>query len=521
MSLPPTMNGAESLVRTLLASEIDICFANPGTSEMHFVAALDRVPGMRCVLGLFEGVVTGAADGYGRMAGKPASTLLHLGPGLANGIANLHNARKARTPILNIVGEHASDHLQHESPLRSDLPATAALISDWHRVGGRRTIARDTAEAVTAARSHDGQIATLILPADTAWAPGDEPRAARPPAALQRAEAGAMARAVQALRSGKRVGLLVSGPAVEADGLRLLSRFGGLANLRLFAQQSNRRFARGRGHLVVPRIPFNVDQAVQMLRDIEALVLVGSHPPAAFFGYPDKPRLLMPPGCELIPLLAPGGDALHTLAWLADELGCPARHRPAAEAPAPEMPASNRLDPDTIMQAMATLLPENAVVVDESVSSGRSLFKFTDGAAPHDYLQITGGAIGSGLPMATGAAVACPGRKVVCFEGDGSGMYTLQALWTQAREQLDVVTIILANRSYRILHGELKGVGIDNPGEQAHRMLDLERPTLDWVSLARGHGVPAVSVDTVGGFARAFRNACAQEGPSLIEALLP
>ncbi|WP_442593696.1 acetolactate synthase large subunit [Parapusillimonas sp. JC17] len=515
------MNGAESLVKTLLASEIDVCFANPGTSEMHFVAALDRVAGMRCVLGLFEGVVTGAADGYGRMAGKPATTLLHLGPGLANGIANLHNARKARTPILNIVGEHASDHLQYESPLRSDLPATAALISDWYKVGGQQSIAQDAAEAVTAARSRDGQIATLILPADTAWAPGDEPRVAQAPEPLLQADANAIARTVQAICSGKRVGLLVSGPAVESEGLRLLSRFIGKPNVQLFAQQSNRRFARGRGHLVVPRIPFNIDLAVQMLRDIETLVLVGSHPPAAFFGYPNKPRLLMATDCEVISLLEPGGDTMHALAWLADELGCPAQGQAVAEARRPEMPDTDQLDPDTIMQAMAALLPENAIIVDESVSSGRSLFKFTDGAAPHDFLQITGGAIGSGLPMATGAAVACPDRKVICFEGDGSGMYTLQALWTQAREQLDVVTIILANRSYRILHGELKGVGIDAPGEQAHSMLDLERPALDWVSLARGHGIPAVSVNTVSGFARAFRNACAHEGPFLIEALLP
>lgn len=514
------MNGAESLVRTLLASSVDVCFANPGTSEMHFVAALDRVPGMRCVLGLFEGVVTGAADGYARMAGRPASTLLHLGPGLTNGMANLHNARKARSPIVNIVGEHASDHLQYESPLRSDVPGAAALASDWWRVGGDgRSIARDAADAVTAARSQDGQIAMLILPADTAWSPGGEPMGAAEPPALARASAEAMRRAVQALRSGRRCAVLVTGRALEEAGLPVVARLAG-AGIRVMASQSNRRVARGRGRLVVPRVPFAVDQGVAALAGLDVLILVGSHPPAAFFGYPGKPRMLTPAGCEIQALVEPGGDALHALAWLADELGLPGA-APVPVAAAPGLPADGPLDADTVMQTMAALLPEGAILCDESVSSGRSLFRFTDGAAPHDYLQITGGAIGSGLPMATGASVACPDRKVVCFEGDGSGMYTLQALWTQARERLDVVTLILANRSYRILQGELKGVGIDQPGEQAHRMLDLVGPELDWVALARGQGVEAVAVDTVSGLADAFRGACARRGPFLIEARIP
>lgn len=514
------MNGAESLVKTLLASDIDVCFANPGTSEMHFVAALDRVPGMRCVLGLFEGVVTGAADGYGRMAGKPASTLLHLGPGLANGIANLHNARKARTPIVNIVGEHASDHLQYESPLRSDVPATAALISDWYRVGTSKSIVGDAAEAVAAARSRDGQIATLILPADTAWGPGSAPGRAIPLAPQQQATEAAMSETVQAIRSGKRVGVLVTGKAVEEQGLSLLGKLQH-SGVRIYAQQSNRRVARGRGRLPIQRIPFSIEQGVALLKEIDVLVLIGSHPPAAFFGYPDKPRLLTRADCNTITLLEPGGDALHTLERLIDELGLATRIAHVTELAAPSMPTTDTLDPDSVMQVMAALLPENAILVDESVSSGRSLFKFTDGASPHDYLQITGGSIGTGLPMATGASVACPDRKVVCLEGDGSGMYTLQALWTQAREKLDVVTIILANRSYRILHGELAGVGVTNPGEQAHRMLDLTGPELDWVSLARGQGVEARRVDTVSAFADAFRAACATKGPFLIEALIP
>jgi len=514
------MNGAESLVKTLLASDIDVCFANPGTSEMHFVAALDRVPGMRCVLGLFEGVVTGAADGYGRMAGKPASTLLHLGPGLANGIANLHNARKARTPILNIVGEHASDHLQYESPLRSDVPATAALISDWYRVSSGSAIVQDATDAVTAARSHDGQIATLILPADTAWGPGGEPKSAAAAPDLQTASDASMARAVKAIKSGKRVGVLVTGKALEEDGLVLLGKLAE-SGVKIYAQQSNRRIARGRGRFIVQRIPFVIDQGVALLREIEVLILVGSNPPAAFFGYPDKPRLLSAPDCTMFSLVEPGGDAIQALERLNEELGLSKTPARIIDAPKPELPASDELNADTVLQAMAALLPEQAIIVDESITSGRSLFRFTDGAASHDYLQLTGGAIGSGLPMATGASVACPDRKVVCFEGDGSGMYTLQALWTQAREGLDVVTVILANRSYRILHGELKGVGITAPGEQARRMLDLAGPELDWVALARGQGVAAQRVATVAEFAKAFKAACAAKGPFLIEAMLP
>ncbi|HEY0296217.1 MAG TPA: acetolactate synthase large subunit [Bordetella sp.] len=516
------MNGAESLVRTLLASNVDVCFANPGTSEMHFVAALDRVPGMRCVLGLFEGVATGAADGYARMAGRPASTLLHLGPGLANGMANLHNARKARTPLLNIVGEHASDHLPYESPLRSDVPGLAALASDWYRVAADgKSVANDAAEAVRAARSRDGQIATLILPADTAWSEGAAPAVAAEPPPLAQATGESIAHVARAVRSGKRCALLATGQALGEAGLALMARYAG-SSIRLLAQQSNRRMARGRGRLIVPRVPFAVDQAVEALGGLDMLVLVGSHPPAAFFGYPGKPRLLAPPDCDVHTLVEPGGDALHALAWLADELGLPARTAAVESVSAPVLPGADQmLDADAAMQTMAALLPEGAILCDESVSSGRSLFRFTDAAAPHDYLQITGGSIGCGLPLATGASVACPDRKVICFEGDGSGMYTLQALWTQARERLDVVTLILANRSYRILQGELKGVGIAEPGEQAHRMLDLVDPALDWVALARGQGVEAVAVETVAGLADAIKAALARRGPFLIEVRLP
>ena len=168
------MNGAESLVRTLVAGGVDVCFSNPGTSEMHFVAALDRVEGMRCVLGLFEGVVTGAADGYFRMKGTPASTLLHLGPGLANGLANLHNAKKANSGIVNIVGQHATHHIGYNAPLTSDIEGLARPMSAWVRTSpDAKSVSADGAAAIAAARSAPPQIATLILPADTAWNEAD------------------------------------------------------------------------------------------------------------------------------------------------------------------------------------------------------------------------------------------------------------------------------------------------------------------------------------------------------------
>lgn len=516
------MNGAESLVRTLLASELDVCFANPGTSEMHFVAALDRVPGIRCVLGLFEGVVTGAADGYARMADKPAATLLHLGPGLANGIANLHNARKGRTPIVNIVGDHASGHLQYESPLRSDVPATARVCSDWVRVStDAMQVAGDAAEAVRQARSGAGRIATLILPADTAWSEGGAPQTALPPPPRRKVGDDVLQAAAQLVRSGKRCALMMSGIALREPGLTLAGRIAGATGIRLLAQQANARVERGRGRVIVPRVPFVVEQAVAMLADVEVLILVGANPPASFFGYPGKPGMQSPAGCHTMTLAQADDDLLDALQRLAEALGVHG-HAPLENGAVPvSLPVDGPLTADAVMQSVAAQLPEHAILCDESVSSGRSLFRFTDGAAPHDYLQITGGAIGHGLPLATGASVACPDRKVICLEGDGSGMYTVQALWTQARERLDVVTIVMANRDYRILQGELKGVGIDTPGEQANRMLNLVDPALDWVSLAKGLGVEAVAVDTAGKFSDALAAALSRKGPFLIEARLP
>ncbi len=516
------MNGADALCDTLLAGGVDTCFANPGTSEMHFVAALDRKPRMRCVLGLFEGVVTGAADGYARMAGKPAATLLHLGPGLANGLANLHNAKRSRSPVVNIVGEHATYHIGHDAPLTTDIESLARPMSDWIcRVKGADAVSRDAARAIHEARTAPGRIATLILPADAAWTETRTPLSdVGQPAPRARVSQQQVRDAAAAIRSGKRTTLMLSGVALRADALEVAGRIAKATGARLLAQQSNARMERGAGRVEVERVPYPVDQALAALKDIEQLILVGAKAPVAFFAYPGKPSVMTPEHCSIMRLAQPADDLLHTLQWLADELGVGPGVRPdVPELKRPALPAG-ALTPAAVATALAALMPEQAIICDESVTSGRNLFQFTRTVPQHDYLQLTGGAIGEGLPMATGAAIACPDRKVISLEADGSGMYTLQALWTQAREALDVVTIVFANRSYAILRGELRGVGAGEPGVNASRMLDLDQPALQWTKLAAGMGVEAVRATTAEEFNGALKAALARKGPFLIEAVL-
>lgn len=519
------MNGADSLCDTLLANDVDVCFANPGTSEMHFVAALDRKPDMRCVLGLFEGVVTGAADGYARMADKPAATLLHLGPGLGNGLANLHNAKRARTPMVNVVGDHATYHVQYDAPLTSDVEGVARPMSHWvRRTLTAGAISADAAEAVAVARREPGNIATLILPADAAWT--DLPAGAPAPViaardAAPRTSAEAVRAAADAIRSGENTVLMLGGAALRGRALEAAGRIARATGVRLISETSNRRIERGRTRTPVDRLPYPIDLAVAKLKDARRLVLAGARAPVGFFAYPGKPSLLAPPDCAQVVLATQEQDLAQALEWLADELGI-AADAPRLTAPAPtyEVPASGKLTGAAVNILVAHTLPEQAIVCDESITQGREFPLYSVSSAPHDWLMLTGGAIGIGLPLATGAAVACPDRKVVTLQADGSGMYTLQALWTQARENLDCLTIILANRSYATLHGEMKNVGVQEPGRNARRMLDLQEPSLEWVSLARGMGVDAVSVDTIEGFADALRAGLKRRGPFLIEALI-
>ena len=518
------MNGAESLVRSLLASKVDVCFTNPGTSEMHFVAALDRVPGMRSILALVEGVVTGAADGYYRMADKPASTLLHLGPGLGNGIANLHNAKKAGSGIVNIVGEHASWHLKYDAPLKADIEGLARPISHWVRTSpSSNTIGADAAAAVAAANSHPAQIATLILPGDTAWnectAGVAEPLGAQPRARASSSAVDAVAKLLLATAKTEPTLLVLGGRALRADALEFAGRIAARTGCVVATQFFSPRIERGAGRVSQFRIPYAVDLALAALKDIKHIVTVETGEPLGFFAYPGKPSLMKPEGCQVHSLCALGADSLAALEVLADAVGAKkgdAKLQPLGDRTVP----TGALTSANIAQALAALIPENAIVIDESVTTGRESMGATAGAAPHDMIQNMGGSIGYSPPVATGAAVACPDRKVICLTGDGSAMYTIQALWTQARENLDVLTVIFNNRAYQILRNEFAGVGAGKPGPKANDMLTIDRPELDFTSLAKGMGVPGSRVSTTDEFCKAFAAGCREKGPRLIEVML-
>ena len=511
------MNGAESLVGTLLAGGVDVCFTNPGTSEMHVVAALDRTPKMRCVLGLFEGVVTGAADGYARMAGKPACTLLHLGPGLANGVANLHNAYRAKVPIINIVGQHAMYHLRHDAPLTSDTEAIARPYSKWLRTScSPSEVGRDVADAVVAARTMPGHIATLIVPADAAWSEGgtvaDIPAIPGPP--LPATET--VEHAAAMLRSGLRTALLLAGDALYSQGLATAGCIAAATKAKLFAPYPFTRIERGAGLPSVARINYVFEQAVEQLRDFQQLILVGAAAPVSYFASPGKGSTPTSPDCDIYTLARPGEDCAGALKVLAEALS-PVRTEAWAEKPHRPAVPNGSITLLGIAEAIGAVLPENAIVIDESMTSGRAIPAATSGCPRHDVLANTGGSIGIAMPLAVGAAVACPDRRVLCLSADGSGMYTAQALWTMAREGLNVTTVIFANRAYAVLKREFANLGVGQPGPRARDLFEINRPDLDWASLAKGMGVPGKRVASLDELVNALRQGFDAEGPTLIE----
>jgi acetolactate synthase-1/2/3 large subunit len=511
------MDGAESLVGTLVAGGIDTCFSNPGTSEIHIVAALDRVAEMRCVLGLFEGVVTGAADGYGRMAGKPACTLLHLGPGFGNGIANLHNASRAQVPIVNIVGQHATYHLRHDTPLTSDIEAIARPYSKWLRTSGAASeLGRDAAEAIVAAAP--GRIATLIVPADAAWSEGgviaEVPALPKAPAP----KVATIERAAAMLRSGLRTAMLIAGSALYGKGLAAAGRIAG-TGIKLLAPYPFTRMQRGAGNPAVERVHYILEQAVEQLKEFRQLILVGAHAPVAYFAAPGKNAVLTSPECEIHTLASPDEDCAGALEALAAALSLDGMQPIAPNAERPSLPSGD-INLQGLAAAIGALLPENTIVVDESMTSGRGLMAATRGAPPHDWLANTGGSIGIALPLAVGAAVACPDRRVLCLTADGSAMYTAQALWTMAREGLNVTTVVFANRTYAVLKREFSYLGVGTPGPRALDMFEIGRPDLDWVQLAKGMGVPGTRVSSLEDFAGALREGFEGGGPVLIEVRL-
>jgi len=515
------VNGARALLSTLVDADVDVCFANPGTSEMHFVAALDDVPAMRGILCLFEGVVTGAADGYGRVAGRPAATLLHLGPGLGNGLANLHNARRARTPIVNIVGDHATYHARYDAPLESDIASIAGSVSAWYRSTARADdVAADGADAVAAALGPPGCVATLVLPADASWS--ESSTGPCPPRPLGRSTvvpADTIAEVTKALRGGERCALLLGGSALRAEGLWAASRVAATTGALLLGETFPANLERGAGIPAVDRLAYLAEMAQAQLDGVRHLVLVEAKAPVSFFAYPDKASDLVPPGCTVHTLARPGEDAAGALEALAEMVGAPGDGGAPAPSGRPDRPAG-AITAETLAAAVGATLPEGAIVVDEGNTSGLFVPAATAGAPRHDWLTLTGGAIGIGLPMATGAAVAAPERPVLCLQADGSAMYTLQALWTQAREGLNVTTLVLSNRSYAILNMELRRVGADSSGALARRLLDLTDPDLDFCDLARGMGVPARRVENAEDLATALATGFAEPGPTLIEVLL-
>src|SRR5262245_57497928 len=516
------MNGAESLVHTLVNEGVNVCFTNPGTAEMHFVAALDRIPGIRCVLGLFEGVVTGAADGYYRVAGKPASTLLHLGPGLGNGLANLHNAKKANSGIVNIVGDHATYHLKYDAPLTSDIEGVARPMSHWVRKARTSmSVSADAAAAIGVARQAPGKIATLILPADTAWGAAEQVVCAPASAPRMPVSADAVTLAAKALScSGSSACLLLGDVGVRGRALELAGRIAAKTGCVISSEFNSSRLERGAGRVQLMRVPYVVEHATKMFEKTTHLVLAGAKSPVAFFAYPNSPSLMVPPSCDVVQLATIEQDVDAALEALASELGAlntpPARVAELSRSALPTGP----ITPEGVGALLGALLPENAIVVDESVSSGRGFGSATAGASPHDWLSVMGGSIGFGLPCATGAAVAAPDRKVILLEGDGSAMYTVQALWTMVRNQLDVTILVFANRRYQILLGELADVGLGKPGQNAYDMLTIGRPDLDWVSIAKGQGMEAGRATTLEELAKEFKRAIASSGPYLIEAMI-
>jgi acetolactate synthase-1/2/3 large subunit len=510
------VNGAEALLETSRGLGVELCFANPGTTEMPLVAALDRVR-IRAVLGLFEGVCTGAADGYARMAERPAATLLHLGPGFANGIANLHNARRAGSAVVNWIGDQASWHLGADAPLTSDVAALAGAVGWVRSARSAAGLAEDGAAAIAAALGPPSGVASLVIPVDAQWDPASAPPRAKLRATRASASPEALERAARALRAG-RAGLLLGGRALREPALRAAARVKAASGCAVLTETFAARHERGAGLPDFPRLPYFPEQARETLSGVEQLVLAGAKNPVAFFGYPGQPSRLAREDCEITTLCGPHDDAAAALEALADALGA-ARDAAGADRPRPAA-ATGALDVGALGRTLAALQPEGAVVVDEAATSGLAWAAHAAGAKPHTALALTGGAIGQGLPCAAGAALACPGRRVIAFQADGSGLYTLQALWTMAREALDVTVVVCANRVYRILQVELSRAGVAEPGPAARSLVQLGPPILDWVAAARAFGVPGTSVSTADALADALRRSFAEPGPTLIEAVL-
>lgn len=514
------MNGAESLLETLTNNGVEVCFTNPGTSEMHMVSAIGNTEKMRSILCLFEGVCTGAADGYGRMTGKPACTLLHLGPGLSNGSANLHNARKANSPVINLIGDHATYHKKYDAPLTSDIITLAEPVSHWVKsVKDAASLPGDAAEAVKAANVKPGQVATLIVPADCAWNESVAPVAKQTLPDLPKVNDEAVKEAARLLTNGKSTVLIMSNMALTERALADADRVAQATGARVFGDTFTTRIARGEGRCSIERLGYFAEQATEQLKEAEQLIMVGTRAPVAFFAYPDKPSEFYPESSIHHTLAAFNEDAEDALEKLVSELGASARS-PRANSLKKPGPGDGELTPESVGRSFAQYLPTDAIVVDEAATAGLATYPLSETAEPHDWLSLTGGSIGFGLPTSVGAAVACPDRKVVCIHGDGGAMYTIQALWTMARENLDICVVIFSNRKYQILQIELARVGAQTMNKKTMDMLDLTNPDLDFVSLAQGMGVKASTATNAVEFNEQYQAAMSEKGPRLIDAII-
>ncbi len=519
MDTKQTTAGADVLLATLAEEGVNVCFANPGTTELDVVRALEKCQDVRFVLGLQENVCTGAADGYGRMAGRPAATLLHLGPGFANGIANLHNARRAHSPIVNVIGDHTSWHLPYDAPLTSDIESLARPVSGWvHRITGVGDVAAATRQAVRNTRENGGQGTTLIFPADyqaaTAAALADESAPEQAPP-----QSWDMTVASARLSGAKKPLFLLggggAGSALGEEGqktvARLLAATGGTA----YAETFPARAERGAGLPAFDRLPYFPEPARAALDAADLVVLVGAAAPITYFGYEGHPSELVAPD-RLLKICGPGEDAVGRLQMLAEAMGAPAYVAAVHALPAPD---EGLLNPQRIAGALARLLPHDSIVSVEGGTCGYPFYAASAAAARHTALTNTGGAIGQGLPVALGAAIACPGRQVVALVSDGSTQYTVQTLWTIAHEQLPVVVLVAANHQYAILRNELRRGGAAL-GAKAEAITSLDKPRIDWVALATAYGVHGVRATTTGELEEALQTAFKSGQPAVIEMAL-
>ena len=512
------MNAADALLKTLVDNGLEVVFANPGTSEMHLVAAIDHYPQIRPVLGLFEGVVTGAADGYARMSGKAAANLLHLGPGLGNGFANIHNAKKARSPMINIVGDHATFHLKYDAPLTSDLDGLAKSSSDWvERVKSPEELPAGGSRAWQAAHNFPGQIATLIVPADCAWGETDKIGKILNSVGPSEIDNDVLREAYEALTDKSNCMLFLGGEFLDEQSVNMAAKIATKTGARLATETFRKRQRRGSGIPVVEPLPYFSEMAEDFLKGVESIVFVGSKPPVSFFAYPDKRSYLSPENSKLVQLATFEQDGKKALESLCEMLDANEISEELLPSETSQAPLNGELNPAHVGLLLGELLPEEAIVSDEAATSGFLVYPNTWNSKPHDWLSLTGGSIGQGLPLATGAAIACPDRPVICLHGDGGAMYTIQSLWTQARENLNVTNIIFSNRAYAILKIELDRVGALETGDRAESLFSLENPEINWVSLGKSLGVESFTAPTVEEFRKIFSSAVNEPGPSLIE----